>query len=575
MSLSQTTDRETNYAEEERPPLPNVPGTVNKWVKESYNYYLKSFHRDSYQKMSWSWIINTRCLVLLVHLLCFEAVPISLDKTKVTQPEDKPSEPPLSVDTGLHYDRYLREVIDFLEKDEHFREKLHNTDMEDIKMGKLAKELDFVSHHVRTQLDELKRQEVSRLRTLIKAKQDIEGGNDMAVDHQALLKQFEYLNQMNPHTFEVEDLDRLIKSATSDLENYDKERHEEFKKYEMTKEHERREHLKTLDDEGRKKEEEHYEEMKKKHADHPKVNHPGSQNQFKEVWEEADGLDPEEFDPKTFFNLHDSNGDGFFDEQELEALFTKELEKIYDPTNEEDDMLEMEEERLRMREHVMNEVDTNKDRLVSLEEFLVATKKKEFLEPDSWETLEQNQAYTDEEMMEFEEHLAQQEQDLNQRASDLQKQRDELERQQEQLNAQKVELLQAVEHMERMKKVEQPSEVLAGNAIPEPQGEDHPMPPGHQDMSQNHPVGNAIPEPQAQDHPLPPGHQDMSQNHPAGNAIPEPQGEGHPLSPGHQDMSQNHPGMKQDNHLQNQIPHNTGDLSQHPQDLPQGHQEVP
>lgn len=35
---------------------------------------------------------------------------------------------------------------------------------------------------------------------------------------------------------------------------------------------------------------------------------------------------------------------------------TFQLEKIYDPTNEEDDMVEMEEERLRMREHVMNEV---------------------------------------------------------------------------------------------------------------------------------------------------------------------------------------------------------------------------
>lgn len=30
----------------------------------------------------------------------------------------------------------------------------------------------------------------------------------------------------------------------------------------------------------------------------------GSENQLKEVWEEADGLDPEDFDPKTFFNLH-------------------------------------------------------------------------------------------------------------------------------------------------------------------------------------------------------------------------------------------------------------------------------
>lgn len=41
--------------------------------------------------------------------------------------------------------------------------------------GKLAKELDFVSHHVRTKLDELKRQEVNRLRTLIKVKQDMNG----------------------------------------------------------------------------------------------------------------------------------------------------------------------------------------------------------------------------------------------------------------------------------------------------------------------------------------------------------------------------------------------------------------
>lgn len=35
----------------------------------------------------------------------------------------------------------------------------------------------------------------------------------MTVDHQVLLKQFEHLNHMNPHTFEVEDLDRLIKSV--------------------------------------------------------------------------------------------------------------------------------------------------------------------------------------------------------------------------------------------------------------------------------------------------------------------------------------------------------------------------
>ncbi|XP_023660299.1 nucleobindin-2-like [Paramormyrops kingsleyae] len=431
-------------------------------------------------RRTWGWCPYS--FLLLSLLVGLKAVPLNTGKDKEKIPQENLQGPPQNVDTGLHYDRYLREVIDFLEKDQHFREKLHNTNMDDIKQGKLAKELDFVSHHVRTRLDELKRQEVNRLRMLIKAKQDQEGGGEMTVDHQVLLKQFEHLNHMNPHTFEVEDLDRLIKSATNDLENFDKERHEEFKRYEMMKEHERREHLKMLDEEERRKEEQHYEEMRKKHADHPKVNHPGSQDQLKEVWEEADGLDPEDFDPKTFFSLHDTNGDGFLDEQELESLFTKELEKIYDPTNEEDDMVEMEEERLRMREHVMNEVDTNRDRLVSLQEFLVATKKREFLEPDSWETLEQNQPYTEDEMREFEERLAREENDLNRKAAELQMQRNELERQQVQLNARKVELQQAVEHMEKLKtqKAEPFTAFKVGENPPEgPLGQNQHVPAGY------------------------------------------------------------------------------------------------
>lgn len=37
-------------------------------------------------------------------------------------------------------------------------------------------------------------------------------------------------------------------------------------------------------------------------------------------------------------------------------VFVLKLKKVYNSDNEEDDMVEMEEERLRMREHVMNEV---------------------------------------------------------------------------------------------------------------------------------------------------------------------------------------------------------------------------
>lgn len=44
-------------------------------------------------------------------------------------------------------------------------------------LGKLSKELDFVHHNFRTKLDELKREEMNRLRMLIKVKQDIQGGN--------------------------------------------------------------------------------------------------------------------------------------------------------------------------------------------------------------------------------------------------------------------------------------------------------------------------------------------------------------------------------------------------------------
>lgn len=173
----------------------------------------------------------------------------------------------------------------------------------------------------------------------------------------------------------------LFVQATKDLENYDAERHEEFKRYEMLKEHERREYLKGLDQEKREREERRMQELKEKHRQHPKVNAPvrtcvgfhwkraeakqallhvfplpfclqGSVAQLREVWEETDGLDPQEFNPKTFFKLHgeglrssadipqqfsvnkvlasslcrlDTNEDDVLDEQELEALFTKEV----------------------------------------------------------------------------------------------------------------------------------------------------------------------------------------------------------------------------------------------------------
>lgn len=38
-------------------------------------------------------------------------------------------------DTGLYYDEYLKQVIDVLETDNHFREKLQKADIEEIKVN--------------------------------------------------------------------------------------------------------------------------------------------------------------------------------------------------------------------------------------------------------------------------------------------------------------------------------------------------------------------------------------------------------------------------------------------------------
>ncbi|XP_044303954.1 nucleobindin-1 [Varanus komodoensis] len=395
------------------------------------------------------WVVGAALLGLV------NCVPIKEKPKEKQEAEATPEQP----DTGLYYHRYLQEVINVLETDGHFREKLQAANAEDIKSGKLSKELDFVSHHIRTKLDELKRQEVSRLRMLLKAKMDATMEQDVQIDHLSLLKQFEHLDPQNQHTFEARDLELLIQAATKDLENYDAAHHEEFKRYEMMKEHERREYLKSLDEEKRREEEAHFEELKKKHKEHPKVNVPGSRDQLKEVWQETDGLDPSEFNPKTFFKLHDTNSDGVLDEQELEALFTKELEKVYDPRNEEDDMLEMEEERLRMREHVMTNVDLNRDRLVTLDEFLQSTQKKEFNEVDGWKTVEETQVYSEAELQRFEAELMAQEAKLSQQAEQLRQQHQELQQRQVELDAQKREYQQVVLQMEQRKPQAQPEQV--------------------------------------------------------------------------------------------------------------------
>lgn len=72
------------------------------------------------------------------------------------------------------------------------------------------------------------------------------------------------------------------------------------------------------------------------------------------------------------------------------------------------DLMEKSEEMERMREHVFNEVDLNRDRLIDWEEFKRMSEQPDFEKDDGWKTIDQNEIYTSEELKKFEEQRQQQ-----------------------------------------------------------------------------------------------------------------------------------------------------------------------
>ncbi|EPB72589.1 hypothetical protein ANCCEY_08333, partial [Ancylostoma ceylanicum] len=283
------------------------------------------------------------------------------------------------------YSKYLEEVVKILESDPKFSEKIRGMPEADIKAGKIADHIDDLDSHVFDRLTKAKLEELERLREQIQKQIQVgtwalpaifcflyfkeEGGAHN-------VKMPEHLDTTNWEKFGREDLRKLIIRTVQDMEAIDKQRQKEFKEYEMRKKAEEDHKLAQMDEEERKKAIREAEEAKKRHNEHEKLKHPGSRDQLEEVWEETDHvsfylkMDKDSFDPRTFFALHDLNGDGYWNADELEALFQKELEKVYNETDPDDDPRERMEEMYRMREHVTKQMDKNNDRLISLEEFL-------------------------------------------------------------------------------------------------------------------------------------------------------------------------------------------------------------
>lgn len=269
-----------------------------------------------------------------------------------------------------------------MESDKEFRKKLDNANEADIRSGKIAQELELVDHNVRSKLDELKRGELERLRIL--ARDVYERTNDIDREH---IKIAEHIDHENEHTFEIEDLKKLILKTGEDLAEADRQRRDDFKQYELQKEFEKQEKMREMKEDEKKKFEDEQKKLEEKHKKHEKVHHPVSKDQLEEVWEKQDHMDRQDFDPKKFFMMHDVDGNGFWDEMEVKALFKTELDKVYQQGLPEDDMRERAEEMERMREHVYKETDMNRDRLISYDEFLEQTKRNEYQRDEGWETV--------------------------------------------------------------------------------------------------------------------------------------------------------------------------------------------
>lgn len=300
--------------------------------------------------------------------------------------------PSHKVEQDKEYFRYLRKVIHILEEDPEFerRSKLNATKKE-LGSGVLIEGLmPLLSEGTVSKLNQLKADEIKYQERLLEDEKnhmvEVSGNEWNPIHH----------GDKERKDFTQTDLTQLLHKFNNLQDPIDIKRKEIFKKYEINKEINFRNDLKNLNDPERQEALKKHEEQK--HKKHEKMHAPGHKEELKEVWKEQDGLDPDDFDEKTFFQLHDKDSDGYLDKYELETMFLSDLDKVYNVSDPNTDMNEREEEMERMREEVMKEMDIDNDGLVSLKEYMVETESEDFEKDDEWEALTDKDQYTEEEL---------------------------------------------------------------------------------------------------------------------------------------------------------------------------------
>jgi len=286
-----------------------------------------------------------------------------------------------------------------LDQDDAFKKRSGMLDAESLKEGKLTKGLyKELTAETREKLDRLKKAEVIFQAQLIAA--------DKTHMLEKTNNEWNPIHQTEKESFLQEDLDLLLGRYKNLIALKDAKRRDEFNKHEMEKELAYRDTLeKAANDEEREAIIARKKRKDERQREHEKLNKPLKKKQLREVWEKKDGLDPDYFDLKTLFKMHDHNGDGFLDEYELETLFLADLDKAYNPDDPDMDPAERDEEMNRMRETAMKEVDKDGDGKVSLDEVLEAKKAKDFETDEEYKPLYQGKEFTEEELSDFKDEL--------------------------------------------------------------------------------------------------------------------------------------------------------------------------
>lgn len=213
------------------------------------------------------------------------------------------------------------------------------------------------------QLDDLKRGELRRIKTYSEELKR-QGQLDKNVVRHQIKQAMQHVDAKNAAEFGPEDLRKLVLQAKADLTVIDNYRKERFKSYEMHKLLEFEELYKRLSLKEQAQVSKVREEVLLEHRRRKPSHLPGSQQHLMQVWEEKDKMDKENFNLKTFFHMHDLDGNSYLDEVEIKTLMESEVADYYDPESPDYDKTVKEEELERMREFVFETIDLDGDHLI-------------------------------------------------------------------------------------------------------------------------------------------------------------------------------------------------------------------